>query len=549
MTNWLIGLEAAMDLQVLLLIVVGVVIGIVVGALPGISATVGVAILLPFTFVMEPLQGMMLLLGIYGGAVYAGSIPAILVRAPGTPASAASVADGNALARAGQASQALKVSVLASCIGGIVGVVALGLLAPSLASVALGFGPAAYFMLALLALTVVASVSEGRMVKGLISGVIGVGIAMIGLDTIQGYPRLTYGSTDLTAGIDYIPVMIGLFAVSEAFLQFEHKTSLVLKTTSEKFKASFGWLGRLAPSSLLGTVIGFIIGVIPGTGGDIGSFVAYNEAKRVARRPKRFGDGDIRGLAAAESAKNAGTAGALVPMLTLGIPGDVTSAVLIGAITVHGLQPGPNLFSGAPDLVYGIFVGFLLVYVVLLVLGWLGSGLWTRMIERVPNTYLWPSVIVLAVIGSYSLRSSSFDVLVMLVAALAGYVMIKAGFPLAPLIIGMILGPIAEEGFRRAMIISGDLSWVLEPLPLVLLVLTIASVGFAVWREAHHYRSPAEALAGDHGDHGDHTEHGKHGEHGGGGAVPTSAGAAADPQAEEPTGRRGRPGGPDAPQP
>jgi putative tricarboxylic transport membrane protein len=541
--NWLIGLEAAMDLQVLLLIVVGVVIGIVVGALPGISATVGVAILLPFTFVMEPLQGMMLLLGIYGGAVYAGSIPAILVRAPGTPASAASVADGNALARAGQASQAIKVSVLASCIGGIVGVVALGLLAPSLASVALGFGPAAYFMLALLALTVVASVSEGRMVKGLISGVIGVGIAMIGLDTIQGYPRLTYGSTDLTAGIDYIPVMIGLFAVSEAFLQFEQKTSLVLKTTSEKFKASFGWLGRLAPSSLLGTVIGFVIGVIPGTGGDIGSFVAYNEAKRVARRPKRFGDGDIRGLAAAESAKNAGTAGALVPMLTLGIPGDVTSAVLIGAITVHGLQPGPNLFSGAPDLVYGIFVGFLLVYVVLLVLGWLGSGLWTRMIERVPNTYLWPSVIVLAVIGCYSLRSSSFDVLVMLVAALAGYVMIKAGFPLAPLIIGMILGPIAEEGFRRAMIISGDLTWVLEPLPLVLLVLTIASVGFAVWRESHHYRSPAEALAGDHRDDAEY------GSAGDGGAVPTAAGATAAPPSEERTGRPGDTGSSDAPRP
>lgn len=497
MENWAIGLQAVSDPTVLLLIVAGVLIGIVVGALPGISATVGVAILLPFTFVMEPLQGMMLLLGIYGGAVYAGSIPAILVRTPGTPASAASVADGHALTVKGQANRALKVSILASCLGGIFGVIVLSLMAPVLASIALSFGPAAYFMLALLALTVVASVSEGRMVKGLISGLLGIGIAMIGLDTIQGFPRLTFGSAELTAGINYIPVMIGLFAVSEAFIQFEAKSKLKLDVVTEKFKASLSWLARISPSGLLGSVIGFIIGVIPGTGGDIGAFVAYNEAKRVAKDKSKFGRGDERGLAAAESAKNAGTAGAMVPMLTLGIPGDVTSAVLIGAITVHGLQPGPNLFSGAPDLVYGIFIGFLIVYIVLLILGWMGSGLWSKLIERVPSSYLWPSVIVLAVIGCYSLRSSAFDVLVMVVSALVGYVMVKAGFPLAPLIIGMILGPIAEAGFRRAMIIEGDLSWVLSPLPLVLLILTLLSVGFAIWREIGHHRSISETMGPD----------------------------------------------------
>ncbi|MFV0459897.1 MAG: tripartite tricarboxylate transporter permease [Actinomycetales bacterium] len=497
MSQWMAGFEAVMAFQPLLLIVIGVVIGIVIGALPGLSATVGVAILLPFTFVMEPIEGMMLLLGIYGGAVYAGSIPAVLVRAPGTPASAASVADGNGLARKGQADQALKISVLGSCIGGILGVIALALLAPLLASVALGFGPAAYFMLALLALTVVASVSEGNMVKGLIAGFIGIGIAMIGLDTIQGYPRLTFGSANLTAGISYIPVMIGMFAVAEAFTQFEKHVGLHLKTQSERFRASFGWLRRLAPSSLLGSLIGFIIGVIPGTGGDIGSFVAYNEAKRFARGSKKdFGHGDIRGLVAAESAKNAGTAGALVPTLTLGIPGDVTSAVLIGAITVHGLQPGPRLFSGRPDLVYGIFVGFIVVYLVLLVLGWLGTTAWTRLIENVPNAYLWPSVIVLAIIGCYSLRSNAFDILIMLVSAVVGYIMIKAGFPLAPLIIGMILGPMAEAGYRRAMIISGgDYSWLMEPLPLVLAALTVASIVFAFWREITHARMPGETPA------------------------------------------------------
>lgn len=408
----------------------------------------------------------------------------MLVRAPGTPASAASVADGNALARQGRGDEALKISVLGSCIGGLLGVIGLALLAPVLASIALGFGPSAYFMLALLALTVVAPVSEGRMAKGLIAGLIGVGIAMIGLDTIQGYPRLTFGSANLTAGINYIPVMIGLFAVAEAFLQFEKSAKLKLGQRSERFRPNLSWLSRLAPSSLLGSAIGFIIGIIPGTGGDVSAFVAYNEAKRWARKDRRFGNGDTRGLVAAETAKNAGTAGALVPTLTLGIPGDVTSAVLIGAITVHGLQPGPRLFTGRPDLIYGIFVGFLLVYLVLLVLGWLGTRAWTRLIDNVPNTYLWPTVVVLSVIGSYALRSNPFDVLVMLVAACVGYVFIKTGFPLAPLIIGMILGPLAEGNFRRAMIISGgELSWMWQPLPLTLLILTVVSLGFAVWRE------------------------------------------------------------------
>lgn len=496
MNEWLIGLEAVMGVNTLLLIVAGVLIGIVIGALPGISATVGVAILLPFTFVMEPLNGMMLLLGIYGGAVYAGSIPAVLVRAPGTPASAASVADGNGLAKLGRADEALKISVIASCVGGILGVIALGLLAPLLARAALGFGPAAYFMMALLALTVVASVSEGRMIKGLVAGFIGIGIAMIGLDTIQGYPRLTFGSPNLTAGISYIPVMIGLFAVAEAFMQFEKHASLNLKNKSERFRMKMGWLKKLAPSSLLGSLVGFIIGIIPGTGGDIGAFVAYNEAKRFAKTDRHmFGHGDVRGLTAAESAKNAGTAGALVPTLTLGIPGDVTSAVLIGAITVHGLQPGPRLFSGRPDLVYGIFVGFVIVYLVLLVLGLLGTRFWSKLIEAVPASYLWPSVIVLAIIGCYSLRSNPFDILVMFVSAVMGYVLIKAGFPLAPLIIGMILGPIAEAGFRRAMIIEGgSLSWMFQPLPLVLLVLTIASIAFAVWREVTHKQSLTAAM-------------------------------------------------------
>jgi putative tricarboxylic transport membrane protein len=483
MSEWMEGLNALADVQVLAMLVLGVLIGIVVGALPGISATVGVALLLPFTFALEPLAGMILLLGIYGGAVYAGSIPAILIRTPGTPASAATVADGHAMTLQGKGVQALKISVLASCVGGFVGVLLLAFFSPFIAEFALGFGSAANFMLALFALTVIASVSEGRMVKGLISGALGLAIAMIGLDTIQGFPRLTFGSADLLSGVSFIPLMIGLFAVSEAFIQVERAAKLNLQMKPEAFKATPAWLRKLLPSGALGSGIGFIIGVIPGVGGDISSFVAYNESKRITKGSSQYGKGEPRGIAAAESAKNAGTAGALVPTLTLGIPGDVTSAVLIGALTVHGLQPGPSLFAGSPDLIYGVFAGFALVYIILFLLGWFGTGLWVRTIEAVPPKILWPTVVVLAVVGSYAVRSNIFDVIIMFAAAVLGYVMTKGGYPLAPLIIGVVLGPIAESGFRRAMMIhNGSFVWMLEPIPLVLGVLTLASIGFAIWR-------------------------------------------------------------------
>lgn len=483
MNNWIEGFNALADPQAIIMLVLGVLVGIVVGALPGISATVGVALLLPFTFALEPLTGMMLLLGIYGGAVYAGSIPAILIRTPGTPASAATVADGFAMTQQGKGVQALKISLLASCLGGFVGVLLLAFFAPVIADFALGFGSSANFMLALFALTIIASISEGRMVKGLVAGLIGLAIAMIGLDTIQGFPRLTFGNSDLISGISFIPLMIGLFAVSEAFLQVERITKLNLKMKPEKFRATPSWFRKIAPSGFGGSIVGFVIGIIPGVGGDISAFVAYNESKRLAKDKSQYGKGEPRGIAAAESAKNAGTAGAMVPTLTLGIPGDVTTAVLIGALTVHGLQPGPTLFTGSPDLIYGLFLGFALVYLVLLVFGWVGTRFWVRLIESVPPRLLWPSVIVLAVVGSYAMRSNIFDVLVMFLAAILGYIMVKGGYPLAPLIIGVILGPIAESGFRRAMIINdGSLVWMLEPIPLVLGILTVLSIGFAIWQ-------------------------------------------------------------------
>lgn len=484
MSGWSAGLEAVLQPQPLLLILIGVAVGIVVGALPGLTATIAVAVMLPFTFALDPVPGMMLLLGIYGGALYAGSIPAILIRAPGTPSAAATVLDGNPMARQGRAGQALSISVIASAVGGILGVLLLAFFAPLLARFALSFGPAEYFMLSVFALTIIASLSEGALVKGLASGILGLLIAMIGIDPIQAYPRFAFGSADLSSGIEFIAVLIGLFGVAEALTQFER---LGGEGTDERpalgsFRLGGRLLRSLDPTTLGSSFIGFLVGVLPGTGGDIGSFVAYNETKRFARGEKKFGDGDPRGVAAAESANNASTAGALTPMLTLGIPGDSVSAILIGAITVHGLRPGPQLFSGSPDLVYGIFIGFFIVYVVLLVLGLLGVRLWAQ-VMRVPTRFLWPTVLVLSVIGAYALRSSSFDVIVMLLAGILGYFMIKGAFPLAPLVIGVIVGPIAESGFRRAMIISeGSLGWILNPIPLILLLLTTVALAVPLIR-------------------------------------------------------------------
>lgn len=478
------GFEAVFTVQSLSLMLVGTLLGVVVGALPGLTATMGVAVLLPFTFALEPVPGMMLLLGIYGAALYSGSIPAILIRTPGTPSAAATLIDGHPMAQQGRAGQALTISLVTSVVGGMVGVVLLALLAPVLARFALSFGPAEYFMLSVFALTIIGSLAEEALVKGLISGALGLSIALVGLDPIQAYPRFSFGSTELSSGIEFIPVLIGLFGVAEALTQYERlRGGMGVRTALGRFRLSLAEWRRLTPSTLWSSVIGFVIGVIPGTGGDIGAFVAYNETKRFARGDKSsFGNGDPRGVAAAEAANNSSTAGALAPMLTLGIPGDSVSAILIGAITVHGLRPGPQLFSSSPDLVYGIFVGFFVVNVMILIVGLAGTRLWIQ-IMRVPTRFLWPTVLVLSFVGSYALRSSVFDVFVMFAAGVLGYLMIKGGYPLAPLVIGVILGPIAESGFRRAMIISeGSYDWLLNPIPLTLLVLTLASLGISLWR-------------------------------------------------------------------
>lgn len=484
MSNWITGLEAFLDPAVLILTPIGVLLGALIGAVPGLSATVGIAIFLPFTFAMDPLAGLVLLLGIYNGACYAGSIPAILLRAPGTPASAATVVDGYAMTLRGQAGRALSVSLVASVIGGLISTILMIFLAPVVADFALSFGPPEYFALAVLALAIIASLGDGSIAKGVISGALGVMIAMVGLDGISGYSRFTFGVSDLNAGMELIPLLVGLFGAAEAFRQIEKRltgTNKVAKLGT--FKIGWPRWRYLSPHMASGGLIGFIIGSLPGVGGDIGGYVAYNESRRFARsHRRRFGHGDMRGVAAAESANNSAQVGGLIPTLTLGIPGNAAAAVLMGALLIQGLQPGPQLFTGNPELVYGTFIAITAGFIFLLVIGMLSIRLWAQVI-RVPPALLWPLVLVLTIIGAYAVRTNPFDVLVMLIAGIVGYFMMKTGWPVAPLLIGVIVGPLAEDNFRRAMIQSGgSYDWALEPLPLILLVLAVLSVVYSLWQ-------------------------------------------------------------------
>ncbi|XBH20793.1 tripartite tricarboxylate transporter permease [Jonesiaceae bacterium BS-20] len=483
--NWIAGFHAAMEPMSLLMIVVGVLAGIVIGALPGLTAVMGVAILLPFTFAMDPLPGMMMMAGLYTSAIYAGSIPAILMRVPGTPSSAASLLDGYPMARKGKSGEALSISLLSSVIGGLFGGILLALFAPMLAAVALMISQGQYFMLIFLALTMIASISEGSLLKGLLSGLLGLLIATIGTDPLTGTARLTFGIDDLRGGMDFIPVLIGLFGIAEAFNQFERRfrtdAESISKATSYKIsKKSFK---RMWPGVAIGSPIGFLIGALPGgTGGEVGSFISYNETRRISKDKSQFGKGDPRGLAAAETGHNSAVPGTLAPTLTMGIPGNSVAAVMIGVLTVHGLQPGPQLFTGEVSLVYGIFWGFLLVPIAVGIIGLVGIRGWGQIL-RIPPPLLWPGIVVMCGVGAYTIRSSVVDVFVMFLFGIIGWVMEKKNVPTIPLVIGLLVGPIAESGFRRATILEqGGFGWIFDPLTLGLLIVALLSIIVSVVR-------------------------------------------------------------------
>lgn len=475
------GVSLVFQPLALLLIVLGVTIGIIMGSIPGMTATMTVAVFVSLTFGMNPTEGMMLLLGIYGGALYAGSIPAILIRTPGTPSAAATIFDGFPLSEQGRAGNAIGIATVASFVGGVVSVGLITLLAPQIANIALSIGSPEYFAIAFFGLTIIASISGDSITKGMLSGLLGMLIATVGLDPTLGQPRFTFGIPELSAGIEFIAVMIGLFGLAEGLDRYrEGIGSINVEQDVTGITPSLGDLKTIRNVTIGSSVAGTLIGAIPGAGGDIASFVTYNEAKRwVKDQTPAFGEGNIKGVAAAESGNNSSTAGALVPTLTLGIPGDSVTAILIGALLVHGIRPGPGLFEEEPGLVFSIFIGFFVVYIVILLLGLLGAHLWVRVINF-PAKYLWPSILVFCVVGAFALRASVLDMWVMVVAGVVGFVLRMDGYPLAPMVLGLILGPIAEQNLRRSLELSNG-SWdIIYTSPIAMAILLLGAVSLVL---------------------------------------------------------------------
>lgn len=462
--------------KVLLLNFIGVGVGIVVGALPGLTTTMAVAILVPLSFGMNPINAFALLLGIYAGAVYGGSISAILIKTPGTPAACATIFDGYPLCQQGKAGEALTWATICSAIGGCIGVIFLIFLSPLVTKFALRFSAPEYFGLAVFGLTIIISISGDDLIKGLSSGFLGILISTIGLDPIRGIPRFTFNQIYLLSGISLISALIGLFAVSEV-LSVTEKIFQQVYVIKEKIKITLPKWSEIKHNGGLiikSGIIGTFIGALPGAGADIAAFVAYNEAKRSSKTPERFGKGAIEGLIAPETANNAVTGGAMIPLLSLAIPGDPVTAVLLGALMIHGLRPGPLLLTENPEVVYSFFASLFMANIFLIFLGILGARYFVRVLY-LSKKLLIPIILVLCIVGSYAVSNNLFDVKLTIIFGVLGYIMQKLNFPIAPVVLGIVLGPIAEVSMRQALIMSkGNYAiFFIRPISIVLLILAI----------------------------------------------------------------------------
>ena len=462
-------------------VIIGVIAGIVVGAMPGLSATMAISVLVPFTFGLEPLVALGLMAGIYNGAMYGGAIPAVLLRIPGTPAAVATTFDGYPMAQKGEGGFALQVAVISSAIGGIASAFALMLLAPPLSKVTLLFGPSEVFWVAVFGLASIIFLLGGNPVKGLISAFFGVFVSVIGSDPIYGNDRFTFGQLEILDGIHIVILLVGLYALPPVIDLLE--TPLRTGVDNSKLGTESIWkaLPRMKgywKTWLRGSAIGIWIGILPGAGGSMAAFMSYNEARRSSTNPDVWGEGEPEGVAAAEVANNADTASALIPALTLGIPGTAVAAVMLGGLLVHGLQPGPMLFRENPDIVFGFMWQFLFGAILLVLLGGsLATNSFAHLLN-LPRPLLGSVIIVLMLIGVYSIHGRMFDVYLMLGFGAIGWVMDRLKFPLPPVVLGLILGGFAEENFRLALRIGrGDPMILFQNMTsLILVALTIAVI-------------------------------------------------------------------------
>ncbi len=471
------------------LIALGLVIGIVIGAIPGLNVPLAVAIALPITFKLSPIGGLAMLVGIYKGGTYGGSISAVLINVPGTPAAAATALDGAPLTRQGKAGKALRMSLYASIIAEAVSDIALILFAVPIALIALRIGPPETFAVGLLALALIGVLSEGNMLKGLMAGALGLFLSTFGVDPLTGDFRLTFGFHALSGGWSFIALVIGVFAAAEALVQVERPRAAPVATGTVRLSEPQHRLDRedwrrALPAIARSTPIGVLIGAVPGIGAAVSAYLNYGIARTLSKEPERFGQGAIEGVAAAESGNNAVTSSTFVPLLTLGVPGDVITAIMLGAFLVHGLVPGPALFEKESAFVAAFFVMMIVTTLAHLVIGRLGLPLFVQT-TRISNKLLFPAIMILSVTGVYVTTNSTFDVFTMLGFGALGYVMLKTGFPIAPLLIGFILGPLIEVGLRQSMIMSrGSLAiFATRPIAAAFLVLAAAVVVLVAWRE------------------------------------------------------------------
>lgn len=481
-----------MEPSILFILSLGVFGGIIIGSLPGLTATMGVSLLLPLTFKFEPLSSLILLMGIYIGAIYGGSIPAILLNTPGTPASAATALDGFLMAKRGEANRALGISVMSSFVGGIISVFFLMFLSPFISNFALSFSSPEYFALAVFGFSIIVGLTGKSILKGLIAASFGLLVSFIGLDKITGVSRYTGNILNLYNGFSFIPVLIGLFAMAQVLLMVEEGFGEAPKNINktlgksdllDDFKKTYGVMIKSG-------IIGTFIGAIPGAGADIGSYIAYNEAKRSSKHPEAFGTGIPEGVAAPEAGNNGVTGGAFIPLLSLGIPGDATTAIILGAMMMQGLRPGPLLFQEQGLLVRTMFLGMIFANILMFIFGILGINFFSKVL-LIPKKIMIPVITLFCIVGSYAIGNSLFDVWTMVGFGLLGYFFTKIDVPVPPIILALILGPMAESEFRRALIMSeGAMSiFVTRPISLILLIAAALSFLRAFFRQKHPDKS------------------------------------------------------------
>ena len=490
------------NFQVIFMTLLGAFGGVLLGAIPGMTATMGVALLIPFSFGMDLIPSIGLLLGIYCGGMYGGSISAILIHAPGTPSAAATLLDGYPMTQKGEAGRALSIAMFSSFCGGVIGALVMTFLSPLIADMAMNFGPGEMFMLAVFGLSVIIAISGKSIIKGMISAFFGMLMCTVGLDPTNGIPRfITYSDTSLLEGFQFIPTLIGLFAISEVIAGVERiiKGSEKQEHSNEKITnvlPDFATIKKIWPNILSGGLIGTFIGAIPGAGGDIAVFVSYGASKSASKHPEFYGTGIPQGVAATESANNGCSGGAMIPLLSLGVPGDAVTAILLGAFIMKGIQPGPMMYISELPTVYNVFAALMLANLCMLIVGCAGVRFFAKIVS-VEKKMLYPIILVVSLLGAFSINKNVFDVGVCVAFGVMGWLMNKYEFPLSPILLTLILGPMCEKNFVRFMNIQKGNFFAITTSPIAMgfFLVAVAVILFSIYNQKKINKREAAAKA------------------------------------------------------